>query len=284
VRVIHTIREVREALAASPRPVGVVPTMGALHAGHGALIDQARAENATTAVTLFVNPIQFDRAADLETYPRDLAADAAFCEERGVAVLFAPSAAEMYPLPQRSFVEVTALTDHLCGRHRAGHFRGVATVVLKLLNILQPDKAYFGEKDAQQLAVIRRMAADLNVRCEIVTVPTVREADGLAMSSRNRLLTPAERQIAPQLHRALRKVEQTIRDGETSAAAAVEAGRLILASHPEFRLEYLEIVDPEELQPVEKIGGPVRVAAAAYLGSVRLIDTILCRPQNPPRK
>jgi pantoate--beta-alanine ligase len=258
--------------------------MGALHAGHGSLIDRARAENTTTIVTLFVNPIQFDRSADLESYPRDLAADTRFCEERGVAVLFAPTASEMYPLAQRSFVEVTALTNHLCGRHRTGHFRGVATVVLKLLNIVQPDRAYFGEKDAQQFAVIRRMAADLNVPVEIVPVATVREPDGLAMSSRNRLLGPSERQIAPQLYRALQEVQRVVGAGETEALRAIEAGLAVLQKSPQLRVEYLELVDPEELQPVEVIRGPVRVAAAAYLGSVRLIDTLLCSPPDPRRR
>jgi pantoate--beta-alanine ligase len=281
VRIVTTIQETREALRERRRgSIGLVPTMGALHAGHGALIDRARAENSTAVASLFVNPIQFDRGGDLESYPRDLEADAAFCTARGVDLLFAPAASEMYPLPQRSFVEVTTLTERLCGRFRPGHFRGVATVVLKLFQIVQPDRAYFGEKDAQQLAVIRRMTADLNVPVRIVEVPVVREPDGLAMSSRNRLLSPAERAAAPELYGALREVARVIRAGERRADTALQAGVSALGRHPEFRLEYLEIVDPAELQPVEEIEGPVRIAAAAYLGLVRLIDTLLCRPSG----
>src|SRR5271157_5719801 len=200
VEVVHTVAGAREAVArfrAAGKTIGLVPTMGALHAGHGRLIESARDECGAVVVSVFVNPIQFDRQDDYERYPRTLASDTAFAEARGADLVFAPEIAEMYPRRQRAYVDVEVLTEHLCGQFRSGHFRGVATVVAKLLNIVQPDRAYFGEKDAQQLAVIRRMAADLNLPVKIVGVPTVREADGLALSSRNQHLSAEERSVAP---------------------------------------------------------------------------------------
>ena len=202
MRVVHTIAELRSVLAQCRRPVGFVPTMGALHAGHGRLMDEARCESGCVAVSIFVNPIQFNQSEDYQRYPRTVETDLAFCEARGVDVVFAPPQEEMYPRPQVTFVEVGRVTDHMEGRFRPGHFRGVATVVMKLLQIVQPDRAYFGEKDAQQLAVVRRLVKDLNVPVEIVGVPTVREPDGLALSSRNRLLSADERRIAPRLYEA----------------------------------------------------------------------------------
>src|ERR1700730_17790652 len=190
-RVIRSIAELRQALASvrEAKPtIGLVPTMGELHAGHARLIETARRETDCVIVSIFVNPIQFDRNDDYDRYPRDLSRDVEFCETRGVDLIFAPSADEMYPQPQRALVEVEAVSDHLCGEFRPGHFRGVGIVVLKLLNIVHPSRAYFGEKDAQQLAVIRRIVSDLNVPVTIVEVPTVREADGLALSSRNQYL------------------------------------------------------------------------------------------------
>jgi pantoate--beta-alanine ligase len=220
-RIIGSIQELRGTLTpirTAGRTIGLVPTMGALHAGHGRLIETARRENDCVVVSVFVNPIQFDRSDDYDRYPRPLSNDVEFCTRLGVDFVFAPSVGEMYPRPQRAFVEVTEVSERLCGQFRPGHFRGVATVVLKLLNVVQPDRAYFGEKDAQQLAVIRRMAADLNVPVIVVEVPTLREADGLAMSSRNQLLSPEERQIAPVLSRALEKARDLILTGETRAA------------------------------------------------------------------
>ncbi len=280
-QVIPTIRELRLTLASvrtAGRSIGLVPTMGALHAGHGRLIETARRENACVVVSLFVNPIQFDRSDDYDRYPRPISNDVEFCSRMGVDFVFAPSTEEMYPRPQRAFVEVTEVSERLCGQFRPGHFRGVATVVLKLLNIVQPDRAYFGEKDAQQLAVIRRMTADLNVPVTIVEVPTLRESDGLALSSRNQLLSPEEHRIAPVLSRALEKARDLISTGETRADGIKHESLRVLNEHPEIRVEYLEIVCPEDMQPVEEITGLVRVAGAIWIGKIRLIDNILCVP------
>ena len=280
-KVIASIQEIRDALATvrtTGRTIGLVPTMGALHAGHGRLIETARRENDCAVVSVFVNPIQFDRRDDYDRYPRPLSSDVEFCSRMGVDYVFAPSIEEMYPRPQRTFVEVTELSEHLCGQFRPGHFRGVATVVLKLLNIVQPDRAYFGEKDAQQLAVIRRMTADLNVPVSIVEVPTLRESDGLALSSRNQLLSSEERRIAPLLSRALRKAQDLVSTGETRADVVTRESLRVLNEHPEVRVEYLEIVGPEDMQPVDQITGPVRVAGAIWIGKIRLIDNILCVP------
>ena len=280
-QVIPTIRELRRTLASvrtAGRSIGLVPTMGALHAGHGRLIETARRENACVVVSLFVNPIQFDRSDDYDRYPRPILNDVEFCSRMGVDFVFAPSIEEMYPRPQCAFVEVTEVSERLCGQFRPGHFRGVATVVLKLLNIVQPDRAYFGEKDAQQLAVIRRMIADLNVPVTIVEVPTLRESDGLALSSRNQLLSLEERRIAPLLSRALDKARDLISTGETRADGIKHESLRVLNEHPEVRVEYLEIVGPEDMQPVDEITGPVRVAGAIWIGKIRLIDNMLCVP------
>jgi pantoate--beta-alanine ligase len=280
-QLIHTTAAVREAVArlrGAGKTIGLVPTMGALHAGHGRLIEIARGECGAVAVSVFVNPIQFDRSDDYERYPRTLATDAAFAEARGADLVFAPEIAEMYPRRQRAFVDVEALTAHLCGQFRPGHFRGVATVVAKLLDIVQPDRAYFGEKDAQQLAVIRRMVADLNLPVEIVGVPTVREADGLALSSRNQHLSADERALAPLLYQSLKAAEAAIERGEHDPERAKQAALAMLACVPSIRVEYFEIVDPEELQPVAEIAAPVLVAAAAWLGATRLIDNLVARP------
>jgi len=280
LQVLSRIAEWRTWRAEARRPLGFVPTMGALHAGHGRLIDEARAASATVAVSVFVNPIQFNQPADFERYPRPLADDLDFCRARGVDAVFAPIADEMYPQPQAAFVEVSRVTDHMEGRFRPGHFRGVATVVLKLFQIVEPDRAYFGEKDAQQLAVVRRMVRDLNVPVEIVGVPTVREPDGLALSSRNRHLSPEERVIAPRIYEALSIAAARIASGEFSASAVKSAALAHLASEPRFKVEYLEIADEQEMQPVERIAGPVCVAAAVWLGSTRLIDNVRCAPSR----
>jgi len=279
--VLRSAAEVRSAVARARRSgasVGLVPTMGALHAGHGSLIDRARQEAGCVVVSIFVNPIQFDRRDDFEHYPRLLETDLAFCGARGADLVFVPAEEEMYAGPQRAFVEVTGLTEQLCGRFRPGHFRGVATVVLKLLNIVQPDRAYFGQKDAQQLAVIRRMVRDLNVPVEIIAAPTVREPDGLALSSRNRRLTPEQRAAAPVLYRALQLAERLTAEGAEHPERVKAEALTALAGQPLARVEYLEIVDTEELQPVSRITGPVLVAGAVWFGSIRLIDNVLCAP------
>jgi pantoate--beta-alanine ligase len=271
--IISSITALRHRLFLSRergRSIGLVPTMGALHAGHLRLIGRAREECRIVVVSIFVNPIQFNRQEDLEHYPRTLESDAQRCSEAGVDLIFAPTAEEMYPDAISTVVDVPSVSAHLCGPHRPGHFRGVATVVMKLLQIVQPGYAYFGEKDAQQLAVIRRMVGDLNVPAVIVPVATVREPDGLALSSRNQRLTPEERQIAPMLYRALEIAAQEIRQGE----AGIEKARGFLQSEPRIRLEYLEVVDPAGMQPAKGIDLPVLVAIAAWIGEVRLIDNL----------
>ena len=287
MRILHSIRELREGLSAlrhTLRGIGFVPTMGALHAGHGRLIEVSAGETETTVVSIFVNPSQFNDPSDFDKYPRTLATDGALCESLGAHFVFAPSVEEMYPTPQQgallqTSVEVAGVTEHLEGPFRPGHFRGVATVVMKLFQIVQPDRAYFGEKDAQQLAVIRRMVADLNMPIEIVGVPTVRDPDGLAMSSRNQRLTPAERALAPRLYQALQLAARLIEQGSRDSAA-IKQEALAALIHPDIRVEYLEIVDPDSMQPVTLISGPVRIAIAAWLGSVRLIDNVLTAPQR----
>jgi len=282
LEVVHSIEELRRALAPirnARRSIGLVPTMGALHAGHGRLIETARRESGCVVVSIFVNPTQFDRSDDYSRYPRALPADLEFCAARGVDIVFAPTADEMYPAAQRAFVAVNEISDHLCGQFRPGHFRGVATVVLKLLNIVQPDRAYFGEKDAQQVAVIRQLVKDLNIPVDIVEVPTVREADGLALSSRNAYLTAEERRVAPVLHRALLAAGILISTGATSADEIKQEALRLFDAHPEVRVEYLEIVNPADMQPVGRITTPVRVAGAVWIGKTRLIDNVLCTPR-----
>jgi len=279
--VVESISELRRRLQHF-REIGLVPTMGALHAGHAKLIETACSQCDCVVVSIFVNPLQFDRKDDLDRYPRTLERDVELCEKMGVDLIFAPSAMEMYPKPPLCTVEVGRIADHLCGPFRPGHFRAVATVVMKLLQIVRPDRAYFGEKDAQQLAVIRRVVADLNVATAIVEVPTVREPDGLAMSSRNRLLSGTQRTSATVLYEALREAASLIAAGERDSAVIkkVATGRIGRAA--DARLEYFDIVDPEDMQPVSRIEGPVRTAGAIWVGSTRLIDNMLCVPPVPP--
>jgi len=256
--------------------VGLVPTMGALHEGHGALLDEARRRCSVVVASVFVNPIQFDQKSDYYIYPRVLEDDVAFWTARGVDYIFAPPDDEMYPEPQRVFVEVEEHSEHLCGRNRPGHFRGVATVVLKLFQLLQPDLAFFGEKDYQQLAVVRRIVRNLNVPLEVIGVPTVRESDGLAMSSRNRRLTLRERSVAPCLYKVLLAAQRLIACGERNAAAIQEQATQILHNVPGVRLEYFDLVDPDTIRPVDVVRAPVRAALAIWIGKIRLIDNMLC--------
>lgn len=281
--VITSIPRVRDRVAEARRSdgrtrVGLVPTMGALHAGHTRLIEAARAECDLVIVSIFVNPLQFDRPEDLEKYPRALQPDVDLCSALGVDVVFAPSVAEMYPEPPDCAIDVGRVAEHLCGKFRPGHFRGVATVVMKLFQIAQPDRAYFGEKDAQQLAVIRRMVADFNVPIEIVAVPTVREPDGLALSSRNQRLQPGERRAATVLYEALKVARTQVAEGVRDAACVRQAATQVVEREPAVRLEYLEVVDPREMQPVERIEGPVIAAGAIWVGGTRLIDNVICVP------
>jgi pantoate--beta-alanine ligase len=278
VESIHRLRErVAQARGAGLR-VGLIPTMGALHAGHQRLIDTARVECDFVVVSIFVNPLQFDRQDDLQKYPRSLTADVELCSAAGVDIVFAPPVGEMYPAPPNCTVDVGRIADHLCGRYRPGHFRGVATVVMKLFQIAQPARAYFGEKDVQQLAVIRHLVSDLNVPVEIVAVPTVREADGLALSSRNQRLRADERRIATALYEALGAVKQQISAGVTDIAGIRETAERMIRQRQGVKLEFLEIVDPLEMQPVERVEGPVVAAGAIWIGDTRLIDNLLCVP------
>jgi pantoate--beta-alanine ligase len=275
---LRTITELRarvgEARGAGA-VIGAVPTMGALHAGHGSLIERARAECGCVVVTVFVNPTQFNEPADYTKYPRTLEADLAFCEPRGVDIVFAPSEAEMYSAGAQTFVNVGEVAEFMEGQFRPGHFRGVATVVAKLLHVVAPDRAYFGEKDAQQLAVIRRMVADLNFPVEIVEVATVREPDGLALSSRNARLSPDQRRQAVALYQVLLAARSRILDGERVAGELKHLAAEVIARYPAVRLEYFEVADPIRMAPVENITGPVRLAGAIRLGDVRLIDNLL---------
>ena len=258
--------------------LGLVPTMGALHNGHGALLDEARRRCSVVVASIFVNPIQFNQRSDYDLYPRVFDEDVAFCETRGVDYIFAPPDDEMYPQPQRVFVEVGDISEGLCGRSRPGHFRGVATVVLKLFQILRPQLAFFGEKDYQQLAIVRRMVRDLNVPVHVVGVPTVRENDGLALSSRNRRLNQAERCLAPTLYRALLAARRMIACGERNATAIKGAAIRVLQNVPQIKLDYFELVDPSTIRPLDVVEAPVRAAGAMWIGDIRLIDNIYCEP------
>lgn len=280
LEIVETIAGLRARVAArrSAGLVGLVPTMGALHEGHASLIRQARAECSSVVVSIFVNPIQFDRPEDLERYPRSLDVDAALCASLGVDLVFAPTVAEMYPVSLECRVEVGRLADHLCGRFRPGHFSGVATVVLKLFEIVQQDRAYFGEKDAQQLAVVRRLVSDFNVATTIVGVPTVRESDGLALSSRNQRLDLDERQLAPALYHALQRVKSAIAAGVSNVSQLKQLVVTQIPPDPRLRLEYFEIVDPMDFQPVDAVTGPVVAAGALWVGTTRLIDNMRCVP------
>jgi len=264
--------------------IGLVPTMGALHEGHLALVAAARRAGAgRVVVSIFVNPMQFDRRDDFERYPRPLDDDVAACAAAGVDAVYAPHASAMYPEGFRSAVEVGGLTAPLCGAARPGHFRGVTTVVTKLFHAVRPDLAVFGEKDWQQLAVVRRMTADLDFGIEIVGVPTVREADGLALSSRNRLLEPDARAAARCVPRALDAAAAAVAAGERRAAAVVGAATAVLAAEPRARLEYAEIRDPQSLEAVEEVAAPALFALAVWVGGVRLIDNRVLVPRGETR-
>jgi len=254
--------------------IGLVPTMGYLHEGHLSLVRESKARADVTVVSIFVNPTQFGPDEDYKKYPRDLEKDSAFLSAAGVDCLFYPDAAEVYPPNYRTYVEVEGLQDRLCGRSRPGHFRGVATIVLKLFDIVGPDQAFFGAKDAQQVLIIGRMAADLDLDVEVVTCPIVREPDGLAMSSRNAYLTPVQRTAARVLSTSLRWADKAVGAGERDAGRLVSGLRSILEAEPLARIDYVEAIDPETLDPVAEIRGQVLVALAVFIGSTRLIDNI----------
>ena len=280
VPVAETIAETRATVAAARaagRVVGFVPTMGALHAGHAELVRVARrlaGPSGLVVVSIFVNPTQFGPGEDFTRYPRDLDADRKLCGDAGADLIFHPSPAEMYPGYAVAFVDVAELGDHLCGPSRPGHFRGVCTVVLKLLNIVQPDVSVFGAKDAQQVRIVRRMVADLNVPGRIEIAPTVREADGLALSSRNVFLTPEERGVAPGIYAALLAARDRARSGETDVARLESALHADLAAVPGARVDYARIVDDDGMQPLARLDRPGLCAVAVFLGRTRLIDNL----------
>ena len=278
MKICKTIDEMRfagrEARRAGMR-LGFVPTMGALHEGHLSLVRAAKSACDAVAVSIFVNPLQFGPTEDLARYPRTFERDSGLLENEAVDMLFVPTADEMYPLGAVTYVTVEGLSDKLCGRSRPGHFRGVITVVAKLFHIVEPDAAFFGQKDAAQSTIIRRMVQDLNLPVEIVVCPIVREPDGLAMSSRNAYLDPQQRKSALVLQRSLLEIKNRFDRGERNATNLIEAGKQRLSQEAGARLDYLEIVDPSTLEPVTQFDRPALVAVAAFVGNTRLIDNIV---------
>lgn len=278
MKLFETVADMKAQVAAwkaEELTIGLVPTMGALHEGHMSLMDAARAACDRVAVSVFVNPLQFGPDEDYDSYPRDIERDAAICREHGVDAVFHPEPAEMYPPNYNTYVVMETLTDALCGASRPGHFRGVCTVVNKLFNIVQPDKAFFGQKDAQQLAIIKRMVADLNMNLQVVGCPIVREEDGLAKSSRNTYLSPEERAAALVLSRAVFAGQQAVAEGLRDAAALKQLMCDIVAAEPLARIDYIEVVDGETMQPTEQLGRFVLAALAVYIGQTRLIDNFI---------
>lgn len=278
MKVVKTIAEVREqvkAWKAEGLRVGLVPTMGFLHEGHQSLIRKAVEENDRVVVSDFVNPTQFGPKEDLASYPRDIERDAKLCEEAGADLIFHPEPAEMYAPDYCTFVDMDGLTKGLCGKTRPTHFRGVCSVVAKLFNIVAPDSAYFGQKDAQQLAVIRRMVRDLNFDIRIVACPIIREEDGLAKSSRNTYLNAEERVVAVVLSRALNKGKALIESGEQSAAKVKDVIMEELCKEPLAKVDYVEVVDADSIEAIKELNGNVLVAIAVYIGKTRLIDNIM---------
>ncbi len=272
---VNDVKEQVKVWRALGLSVGLVPTMGYLHEGHQSLIKRAVEENDRVVVSVFVNPIQFAPNEDLESYPRDLDADCRLCQETGAAMVFHPEPSEMYAEDFTTFVDMTGVTKELCGKSRPTHFRGVCTVVNKLFNIVTPDRAYFGQKDAQQLAVIRRMVRDLNMNLEIVGCPIIREADGLAKSSRNTYLSDEERKAALVLSKAIFAGEKLIKDGEQDGEKVLAAMREIIEAEPLARIDYVEMVKWDSIEIYHRADVPVLVAIAVYIGKTRLIDNFI---------
>jgi pantoate--beta-alanine ligase len=287
MKVITSADEVRamvRTVKAEGRKVGFVPTMGALHEGHLSLVRAARQQCPFVVASVFVNPTQFGPNEDFQNYPRNLERDRQMLEAEGISLLFAPSVEEIYPPGATTFVTVEGLSEKLCGRSRPGHFRGVTTVVSKLFHIVQPDLAVFGQKDAAQAAIIRRMVRDLKFDVEIVVCPIMREADGLAMSSRNAYLSPTERKQALTLFRALSRVQTLADQGEADSGKLIAAAKSVFAEELAVRLDYVEIVNPESLEAVREVSRGALVAVAAFLGKTRLIDNLLLTGVGKARK
>lgn len=277
MKVVSTVKEVRDLVKAwkkEGQTVGLVPTMGYLHEGHGSLITKARENNDKVVVSIFVNPMQFGPTEDLDSYPRDLEKDSAFCESLGADLIFHPTPEEMYHDDFSTYVDMSVLTEELCGLSRPVHFRGVCTVVNKLFNIVQPDNAYFGEKDAQQLAIIKHMVQDLNMDIQIVGCPIVREADGLAKSSRNTYLSAEERQAALILSQTIELAKKLVAEGETNAEVLVEKMKANIETEPLAKIDYVKAVNGLTMQQQKEIKTPTLVAMAVYIGSTRLIDNV----------
>ncbi len=275
MKVVETIAEMRRLRLELTEPVGFVPTMGYLHDGHLALVKRARVKNPSVVVSIFVNPTQFGPQEDLASYPRDTQRDLALLEKEKTDIVFMPSAAEMYPPQFNSWVEIDKVTERLEGASRPGHFRGVTTVVAKLFNIVQPTKAYFGQKDAQQAIVIRKMAADLNMNLEIVTSPTVREPDGLAMSSRNTYLSPEQRQAAVVLYQALNLAQQLWSQGEKDAEKLRQEMTGLIQKQPLATIDYVSVANTETLDELDEVKPPALVSMAVKIGKTRLIDNVV---------
>jgi pantoate--beta-alanine ligase len=275
IRSIEIMQRVGRDLRQANQSVGFVPTMGALHAGHLSLIKQAVKENSIVVVSIFVNPAQFGPREDLRRYPRNFKADAAACRRLGVGILFYPEASRIYLKDYKTYIVVERLSDVLCGKFRPGHFKGVATIVAKLFNIVQPDTAYFGQKDAQQAVIIRQMTRDLNLPVKIRVMPIIRQSDGLALSSRNSYLTSRQNKDALVLYQALEKARAMVGQGTKDATRVMRAMRKIIGKKKSARIQYIQAVDLDELRPLKKIKGRVLIALAVYIGKTRLIDNII---------
>ena len=276
MRVISTNEEMSQACREAAKPIGLVPTMGALHAGHLSLVDRARADNSTVAVSIFVNPTQFGDDADLEKYPRDLEGDLELLRRHGVDLVYTPTVDEVYPQGFDTWVDVGPLAGKLEGLHRPGHFRGVATVVAKLFNLTQPGRAYFGQKDGQQTVVIQKLARDLDMGVEVVVMPTIREPDGLALSSRNVQLSTEQRKAAPVVYRALCRAYTLWMDGERNGDALRETVQPVLEAESRVdAIDYVSVAGMTTLDELERVEGRVMVSAAVHMGPVRLIDNIV---------
>lgn len=279
MKIVSAIKSLKKEISRARRrglTIGFVPTMGALHRGHLALMKTAKKETGLVVISIFVNPLQFGPKEDFKRYPRDLKSDAKLAQSAGVDIIFAPSVATMYK-NAGTFVDMAGLTDHLCGKSRPGHFRGVMTVVNKLFNIVQPDIAYFGQKDFQQATIIKKMVRDLDMNLQVKVQPTIREPDGLALSSRNKYLSLIERHYAHRIYQSLIKAKNLIRSGEKRPGTILKTIRTIINTIPGVRIDYAEITNPENLEKIEQIKKrPVLIALAVYVGKTRLIDNILC--------
>jgi pantoate--beta-alanine ligase len=281
VKIIYSIKEMSDfskKMHLQDQTIGFVPTMGALHVGHLSLIRKARGENDKVVVGIFVNPMQFGPKEDYKRYPRNLKLDAQLCRQEGTDVIFYPDVRQMYPANYKTYVVVQDLSDCLCGKFRPGHFKGVATVVTKLINIISPDVAYFGQKDAQQAIIIKKMVEDLNLAVKIKAMPTIREKDGLAMSSRNTYLHKDQRRDAVVLYQALTQAKDLIRQGNRDSLDIIRKMRRLINKRRSANIQYISIVCPQDLKPVDKIRNKVLIALAVFIGKTRLIDNIVVSP------